>query len=47
MLLGMEVNLGPNDVVLDGVAAPPNGAQPLSFRFMSIVGWVTPKNLYF
>jgi len=30
MPLGTEVNVGPSDVVLDGVAAP-------SFRFMSIV----------
>jgi len=39
MPLGTEVNLGPgNVVVLDGVAAPPlKGAQPPSFRFMSIV----------
>ena len=29
MPLGMEVNLGPGDVVLDGVAAPPkNGTAP-------------------
>jgi len=35
---GMEVNLGPGDVVLDGVAAPPlKAAQPPSFRSMSIV----------
>ena len=31
MPLGTEVNLGPGDVVLDGVAAPPNGAQPPVF----------------
>ena len=36
MLLGTEVNLGPGDVVLDGVAAPPSpspvkGAQPPVF----------------
>ena len=30
-------NLGPGDVVLDGVAAPPRGPQLPSFRFMSIV----------
>ena len=44
--LGTEVNLGPGDVVLDEVAAPPlpkRGTAP-SFRFMSIVakrqdGW--------
>jgi len=37
--LGTEVNLGPGDVVLDGVAAPPapkSGSAP-SFRFISIV----------
>jgi len=36
MPLGMQVNLGPGDVVLDGVAAPP------SFLPMSIVanGWM-------
>jgi len=34
----MEVNLGPGDVEFDGVAAPPSkGAQPPSFRSMSIV----------
>jgi len=38
MPLGMEVNLGPGDVVLDGAAAfRLKGAQPQSFRFMSIV----------
>jgi len=41
MPLGTEVNLSPGDVVLDGVPAPPTsrrkGAQPLSFRSMSIV----------
>ena len=33
MLLGTEVSLGPGDVVLDGVAAPPplKGAQPPVF----------------
>jgi len=31
MPLGTEVNVGPGDVVFDGVAVP------LSFRFMSIV----------
>jgi len=42
MPLGTEVNLGPGDVVLDGVAAPPppKRAQPLSFRPMSIVATV-------
>jgi len=28
MPLGTEVNLGPGDVVLDGVAAPPSWTQP-------------------
>jgi len=38
MPLGMEVNLGPGDVVLDGVAAPPlKGAKPPSFRPVFIV----------
>jgi len=39
MPLGTEVNLGPGDVVLDVVAAPPalKTAQPPSFRPMSIV----------
>jgi len=37
MPLGTEVNLGPSDVVLDGVVAPLKGARPLSFRFMSIM----------
>jgi len=39
MPLGTEVNLGPGDVVLDGVAAPPKRgtAPPPSFRPMSIV----------
>ena len=38
MPLGTEVNLGPGDIVLDGVAAPPpkRGTAP-SFRPMSIV----------
>jgi len=31
MALGTEVNIGPGDVVLDGVAAPPKGAQPPVF----------------
>jgi len=36
--LGMEVNLGPQATLLDGVAAPPlKGAQPPSFWPMSIV----------
>ena len=39
MPLGTEVNVGPGVVVSDGVAASPplKGAQPRSFRFMSIV----------
>jgi len=38
MSLGTEVNLGPGDIVLDGVAAPPpkRGTAP-SFRFMPIL----------
>jgi len=37
--IGTEVNLGPRDVALDGVAledSPKRGTAP-SFRFMSIV----------
>ena len=43
MPLGTEVNLGPGDVVSDGVAVPPpkRGIAP-SFRFMSVVA----KRLY-
>jgi len=38
MPLGTELNLGPGDVVLDGIAARPlKGAQPPSFQFVSIV----------
>ena len=37
MPLGTEVKLGPGDVVLDGVAAPPERGTAPSFRFMSIV----------
>jgi len=38
MPLGTKVNLGPGNVSLDGVAAPPlKGAQLPGFRFMSIV----------
>jgi len=37
MPLGTEVNLGPSDIVLDGVAAPPIRGTAPSFRFMSIV----------
>jgi len=42
--LGMEVGLGPGDIVLDGIPAPPKkkgGAAP-NFRSMSIVA----KRLY-
>ena len=35
--LGTEVNLGPGDVVLDRVAAPPKRSTAPSFRPMSIV----------
>jgi len=38
MPLGTEVNLGPGDVVLDGVAAPPKRGRAPGFWFMSIVG---------
>ena len=31
MPLGMEVTLGPGDIVLDGVAGPLKGAQPPVF----------------
>jgi len=34
---GTEVYLGPGDVVLDGVAAPPKRGTALSFRLMSLV----------
>ena len=37
MPLGMEVNLGPGDVVFDGVEAPPKRGTAPSFLFMSIV----------
>ena len=36
MPLGTEVGVGPGDVVLDGVAAPPKMGTAPSFRFMSI-----------
>jgi len=32
-----EVNLGPGDVVLDGVTAPPKKGTTPSFRFMPVV----------
>jgi len=32
-----EVNQGPGDVVLDGVAAPPKRDTAPSFRFMSVM----------
>jgi len=37
MTLCTEANLGPGDVVLDGVAAPRKRDTTPSFRFMSIV----------
>jgi len=37
MPLGTEVNLGPGDVVLDGVAGPLKGHMSTSFQFMSVV----------
>jgi len=44
MKLGMEVGLGPGDIVLDGAQlSPRNGAQQLqSFRPMSSVAKRTP-----
>jgi len=40
MPLGIEVNLGIGDVVLDGVAAPPKRSTAISLRSMSIVATV-------
>jgi len=42
MPLGTEVNLGPGDVMLDGVAAPPQRGTAPSFRPMSLWpnGWM-------
>jgi len=44
MPLGTEVNLGPGDIVLDGVAAPPKRgtAPPLVFgsRLLWPNGWM-------
>jgi len=37
MPLGMEVNVGSGDVVLDRVAAPPKMGTAPSFWFISIV----------
>jgi len=38
MPLGMEVNLSPGNVVLDGIIVPPlKGVQTPSLRFMSVV----------
>jgi len=34
MPLGTEVNLGPGDVVLNGIAAPPEKDTAPSFRFV-------------
>ena len=43
MPLGTEVGLGPGHIVLDGDPAPlPKGAQPLSFRPMSVVAKRSP-----
>jgi len=45
-----EVNLGPGDIVLHGVAAPPQGGTAPSFRFMSIVAkrldWMDKDNTW-
>jgi len=39
--VGTEVDLGPGDIVLDGVPDPAKGAQqPPSFRLMSTVATV-------
>ena len=40
MPLGTEVNLGPGDVVLDVVAAPPKRGTARILRAMSIVATV-------
>jgi len=37
MSLGAEVNVGPSNVVLDGVATPPKKGTTPSFRFLFIV----------
>jgi len=37
MPLGTQVNVGPGDVVLDGVAVPPKRGTAPSFLFMCIV----------
>ena len=37
MALGTAINVGPGDVVLDGVAAPPKRGTAPSFRSISIV----------
>jgi len=37
LVVGTLVNLGPGDIVLDWVAAPPKRGTAPSFRFMSIV----------
>jgi len=42
--LGTEVNLGPGDVVLDGVAAPPKRGTAPSFRPMSVVATVAHRS---
>jgi len=49
MPLGMEVNIGPGDVVLDGVAATPKRGTAPRFQFMSCgqtAGWMnTPLGM--
>jgi len=43
MKLGMEVGLGPGNIVLDGDPAPPKGLQqPPSFWPMSVVAKRSP-----
>jgi len=47
MPLGMEVDLGPGHIVLDGgPSCPPKGAQhPASFQSMSIVAIRSPVSV--
>jgi len=40
MPLSTEVNLGPGDVVLDGVAAPPKSPQVLGSCLFWTNGWM-------
>jgi len=45
MPLGTEVNLGPGDVVLEGVAASPKKGTAPSFRFMSCLLWPNDEDV--